>query len=266
MLQATEPKLGWNQIAMSDKDITPMRVNASSPKEIVRGLLRRVWAILLVVIVLTGSALAFSMAQTPTYEATSKMLIGQKSTTSQSLAGNVTNLQQLTVTMAKALPTLSVTQKVVDVLGLPEGSAEELLKNLSAEQEAGTMLIDISYRDPDPKRAQLIANTVAQVFSQKVAQVSPGANAITATVWEQAVVPEDPVSPDTVRNVALALVLGTFLGIGFALVLEYLDDSWDSPEEVEQISGVPTFGVIPEDEGFVSNTRFEILARKRNGT
>jgi hypothetical protein len=35
------------------------------------------------------------------------------------------------------------------------------------------------------------------------------------------------------------------LGIGLAFLLEYWDDDWRSPEEVEQISGVPTFGVIP---------------------
>jgi capsular polysaccharide biosynthesis protein len=39
--------------------------------------------------------------------------------------------------------------------------------------------------------------------------------------------------------------MGVVLGIGLALLLEHLDDSWRSPEEMEQISGVPTFGVIP---------------------
>jgi capsular polysaccharide biosynthesis protein len=50
------------------------------------------------------------------------------------------------------------------------------------------------------------------------------------------------------RNVLLALVLGLVLGAGLALLMEYLKDSWNSPEEVEQISGVPNFGVIPEYE------------------
>jgi capsular polysaccharide biosynthesis protein len=43
----------------------------------------------------------------------------------------------------------------------------------------------------------------------------------------------------------LALVAGGALGVALAFLLEYLDDSWGSPEEAEQISGVPTFGVIP---------------------
>jgi capsular polysaccharide biosynthesis protein len=36
------------------------------------------------------------------------------------------------------------------------------------------------------------------------------------------------------------------LGIGLALLMEHLDHSWRSPEEVEQISGVPTFATIPD--------------------
>jgi capsular polysaccharide biosynthesis protein len=35
------------------------------------------------------------------------------------------------------------------------------------------------------------------------------------------------------------------LGVGLAFLLEYLDDSWRSPEEVEQFLGLPNFGTIP---------------------
>lgn len=40
-------------------------------------------------------------------------------------------------------------------------------------------------------------------------------------------------------------MLGLMLGTGAAFLLEYLDDSWRSPEEAEQVSGVPTFGMVP---------------------
>jgi len=53
------------------------------------------------------------------------------------------------------------------------------------------------------------------------------------------------VSPDPLLNGLVALALGLLLGLGLAFLLEYLDDSWESPEEVERVSGVPTFGVIP---------------------
>ena len=93
------------------------------------------------------------------------------------------------------------------------------------------------------------------MFSERSTEVSRSANAITATVWETAVLPEHPVKPNPLRNAAVALVLGTFLGLGLAFLLEYLDDSWNSPEEVERVSGIPTFGVIPEFEDFGDNRK-----------
>jgi capsular polysaccharide biosynthesis protein len=50
-------------------------------------------------------------------------------------------------------------------------------------------------------------------------------------------------------------MFGIMLGIGLALLMEYLDRSWRSPEEVEQVSGVPTFATIPE---------FSLTKSKRN--
>jgi capsular polysaccharide biosynthesis protein len=94
------------------------------------------------------------------------------------------------------------------------------------------------------------------VSSERISQASAGANNITVTVWERATVPNSPVAPDPVQNSLLALGLGLMLGIGLALLLEYLDDSWRSPEEVEQVSGIPTFGVIPH---------FELAQSKRRG-
>jgi capsular polysaccharide biosynthesis protein len=40
--------------------------------------------------------------------------------------------------------------------------------------------------------------------------------------------------------------VGVLIGTGLALLLEYKDPSWRSAEALEQISGVPTFGVIPD--------------------
>jgi polysaccharide biosynthesis transport protein len=41
------------------------------------------------------------------------------------------------------------------------------------------------------------------------------------------------------------LVIGVVLGAGLALLLEVFDDRWQSPEEVEEYSGMPTLGVVP---------------------
>jgi capsular polysaccharide biosynthesis protein len=122
------------------------------------------------------------------------------------------------------------------------------------------MFVNVSYKDSDPERAQLIANTIGKVLSEKISEVSIGANSITATVWEPATLPETPVSPDPVRDVIIALVLGSLLGVVLAFSLEYVSDSWNSRDEVEEVSGVPTLGVVPKFR--VSTRRREFLASK----
>jgi capsular polysaccharide biosynthesis protein len=246
---------------MLTEEITPRRGSMYSPQTILQTLRRRMWTIVLVAGVLTGSALAFSQLQTPTYEASVLILVGQETTVATNpSAANVSELQELTLTVAKAVPTTPVAETVVERLDLPEGSAGEVINNVSAEPDPGTMFVNVSYKDSDPERAQLIANSIGRVLSVKISEVSVGANAITATVWEPATLPETPVSPDPIRNAILALVLGSILGVVLAFLLEYVGDSWNSREEAEEVSGVPVFGAIPRFK--VSARRTAILASK----
>jgi protein tyrosine kinase modulator len=250
---------------MLAEEITPTRESKSSPQRILQTLQRRVWVIVLVALVVTGAALGFSLYQPPTYEASIKVLVGQKATDQPNLAGDVSNMQDLTLTVAAAADTMPVAQAVVEQLNLPEQSPEGVLQRMSAEPAPGTMFVNISYKSSDPKTAQLTANTIGQVLSQKISEVSLGANAVTATVWEPATLPQAPVSPDPVRNAVIALIMGSILGVALAFLLEYVDDSWDSPEEVEEVSGIPTFGVIPRF-GVLASRTSEILVSKETNS
>jgi capsular polysaccharide biosynthesis protein len=156
-----------------------------------------------------------SLYQTPTYEASIKILVGQRSAEDTNLFLDVSPaLQDLTLTAAKAADTMPVAQAVVEQLNLPELSAREVLANMTVEPEPGTMFVDISYKDSDPARAQLIANTIGEVSSRKISDVTLGAHAITATVWAPAKLPQNPASPDPVRNMLLALATwGLMLGL-----------------------------------------------------
>ena len=218
---------------------------------------RRLWAIGLVTAVLTGMVLGFSLAQTPMYDASIKILVGQERGITET-PNDVLGLQQLTQTMVGGVSSRPVAEAVIRQQDLRMTTHEFLDKHLSVEQEPNTQWIQVNYRDSSPERAQRVANAIGDVFSKQVSEVSPSANAITATVWERAVVPDEPVTPNPVRNSLLALALGLVLGIGLAFLLEYLDDSWNSPEEMEQVSGAPTFGIIP---GFKeSKTQKEVSA------
>lgn len=219
--------------------------SASSLVDPIQVVRRRLWVVALVAIAVAAAALGASLLQQPTYEASVKFLVGQEGGgDSVNLQNEVQGLQQISETMVEAVRTRPVAQEVIDKLGL-QMTPEAFLRNLDAEQVGGTQFVEVSYKASDPEMAQRIANTVADTFSEQVSEVSPSASSITATVWERAPVPTVPVSPDPIRNSLLGLVLGIMLGLGLVFLLDHLDDDWKSPEEVEQIAGVPTFGVIP---------------------
>ena len=221
-----------------------------SPLELLRILRRRLWIIALAVVLCLSAAVGLTLLQTPRYEASIKVLVGQTLADEQpssNLGSDVQGLVQLTRTVAEAINSRPVAEAVIDRLDL-RMTLERFFENLTVEQIPETQFVRVSYTDPDPQRAQRVANAVGEEFADQISDLRPSANAITATVWEQAVVPNEPVSPDPLRYGLLALVLGLAMGLGLALLLEYRDDTWRSPEEAERVTGVPTFGSIPKFE------------------
>jgi capsular polysaccharide biosynthesis protein len=219
-----------------------------SLREILQVFWKRAWIIVLVALVFVGTAIGASLVQTPVYEASAKLLLGQKQDENQllgNLMGSVEGLQQLTHTMVEAVGSRPVAEETIQRLGL-QMNPQNLLDNLTVEQVEDTQFLQLSYSDTDPQRAKEIVNVVSDVSSNKFAEANASPSDITVMVWEYAAVPRAPISPDPVRNGLLALGLGLMLGVGLAFLLEYLDDYWRSPREVEQVSGVPTLGIVPE--------------------
>ena len=88
------------------------------------------------------------------------------------------------------------------------------------------------------------------------------------SIVDYAITPDYPVGPARMRSVVLAFVLALALGIGLALLLEYLDDSIHSTDDVEKFLRLPALAVIPAMGG---SSRRRLLSsanalQKRNGT
>ena len=214
-----------------------------SLEDILRTLRRRLWVILLAVVLCAGAGVAFSLAQAPLYQASIRVLVGQQQGIAED-PSQVVNLQSLTLTMSEAVATRSVAEPVIQSLNLKK-SPDAFLEDLSAQAIPETQFIEITYTDTDAGRAQRVANAVGDEFSRKVSDISPNVSGITATVWERAGLPERPVSPDPVRNGLIGAMLGVILGWSLAFLLEFLDDTWQSVTELEQATGLPTLSVVP---------------------
>ncbi len=65
------------------------------------------------------------------------------------------------------------------------------------------------------------------------------------SVVARATPPAKPSSPNLVLGAALAIVLGAIVGLGLAIVVEWLDDGLRSGEDVERKIGAPSLASIP---------------------
>ena len=66
---------------------------------------------------------------------------------------------------------------------------------------------------------------------------------------ENAVAPTNPSRPRHILHLILGAILGLAFGVGLAFLLEYLDTSVKTLDDVEKFLGVPVLAVIPKDVG-----------------
>jgi capsular polysaccharide biosynthesis protein len=166
---------------------------------------------------------AAGLMQAPEYEASVLMLVGwQQEDQWPNLAGSGEEIQTLeyreppTQTMAHAIHSRPVAAETIGRLDLPM-EPEDLLDNLTIEQVEGTQFIRLTYEDTNPEEAARIANTFGQVSSERISELvsesSAGDGQLSATVWEKAAVPENPVSPRPLWNGLLTLIVGLSLAV-----------------------------------------------------
>jgi capsular exopolysaccharide synthesis family protein len=96
------------------------------------------------------------------------------------------------------------------------------------------------------RRLQVAQSTYEQLLKQlQEAQVVEKQNVGNAKVIASALVPDEPISPKVMLNLALGGFLGILLGVGTALILEAMDKSLKTLDEAKKLLGYPLLGTIP---------------------
>jgi polysaccharide biosynthesis transport protein len=109
----------------------------------------------------------------------------------------------------------------------------------------------LAQASPSPEQTAQIAALQSQLTSLQATYTgllgftsTSAANQL--TVVEPAVPSSEPSSPKIVLNVLIALLLGGLLGIGGAFLIDYLDDSIKSADDLERATGLAMLGTIPK--------------------
>jgi len=82
------------------------------------------------------------------------------------------------------------------------------------------------------------------VFSYQQIRLAEAQATDNIVVAEPAEVPLRPIRPRTMTNTLLAAVVGAMIAVGAAFLIEYLDDTIKTPDDVARVSGLSTLGAI----------------------
>jgi len=94
----------------------------------------------------------------------------------------------------------------------------------------------------NPDLAASIANSMADEFSKAVIDIK---KVDSVSIVDTAVTPTHPVKPNKKLNVLIAFVVGLMASVGLVFLLEYMDNTVKTSDDVEKLLGIPVLGVIP---------------------
>lgn len=219
--------------------------------------LKQYWLIvkrrlLLIVLIMAVSCLSIGIYSyyfiTPKYEASAKLIVNQYKDSSSLLPSIDVGSINSTIGLIKTYKEIIKTPRMMKIVvkDYPELGVtySELIGKVSVSSVNETQVMSISVRDTSYEKAANIANAVAVVFQKTIPELMKVDN---VSVLDKADPKEihGPIAPNPKLNIAVAFMLSLMLGVGISFLLDYLDDTVKTEEDIEMLLGVPVLASIP---------------------
>ena len=207
------------------------------------------WLWLLALVGLVTGAIAFAYSAffiTPMYQSTTRVYILSKQGSDDKMTYSDTQLaNQITKDFKEMVKSRYVVETVINDLNLSE-NYNSLAGRISVSNATDTRVVGITVKDANPKRAQMLANSIRDVAGQHIKDVM----ALEAVnVVDEANLPTSPSEPSKKKYTLIGFLIGV-VGCAAVLILRfYLDDSIKTSEDVEKFLGLSTLASIPVFEG-----------------
>lgn len=232
---------------------------------------KRLWMIVSIVIVVCLLAGAYSLyIKKPVYEASTKIIVNQtqqmQTTASQLDLNQINTNIQLINTYKEIIKTPAILDVVAQSYPEFNTTAEELLKKVNVSSVNNTQVMTLVVRDNSYERAAEMVNAISLVFKQEIPSLF---NVQNVSILNEAklnpTVAPGPVEPNVVMNLAIAFIVSLMIGLGIAFLLEYLDDTLKTEEDIEKYLGLPTIAMITrlgQEETKATESQAQKLSRK----
>ena len=174
----------------------------------------------------------------PKYKAKTSLILATNSS-SQTNAGSITTTDvtlnsKLVSTYIKLVKSDKVVRNVISNLAL-DMDEEELKNSVSVTTTNDTEFIEISVENADPVLATKIANEVSKVLIENVKEFYKAEN---VHVVDLAEIPQAPYNVNHVKDAVIFAFIGIVVAVLYVLVLNMLDTSVKSEDDIEKITGL----------------------------
>ena len=185
----------------------------------------------------------------PDYASTTTVILAQSSTTktetdtSETITTNDLTLnQKLVSTYSELLTSPRILSEVITNLRIDRTEAS-LKNSITVSAVEDTDLIQIRVTDSNPETAKRIAEEIARVFIEQVANGVYKINNV--QVWDAAEVPTAPYNINHGKDLVIFLFIGIVISVVYALIANMLDTTVKSKEEIEKKMGLSVLTTIP---------------------
>ncbi len=114
-------------------------------------------------------------------------------------------------------------------------------------QRQNPRLVERALEEARLKRSKTVYENLYNILLEKgeEARIQAATGSGGIRIIDNPSVPAGPVDANTTRNLAVGLLLGLGLGFGLAMVRDFMDHSFRSPEEVQRRLSIPVMGSVP---------------------
>jgi len=219
-------------------------------KEYLRIVKKRLWLIILCVIISTITTAVYSHYNSkPIYQASTKLIVnktieqGQLGKEQMDFGAISTNIS-LIDTYKEIIKTPAIMDKVIQRYPDLRLNEEQLIRSINVSALNGTQVMTLMAIDRSYERAVLIVNAVSEVFKSEIPKIMKVDNVAILNVAKMVDNPV-PLNYKTNQNIIISFAVSLLCGIGIAFLLEFLDDTLKTKEDIQSVLDLPTFSIIP---------------------
>jgi len=235
--------------------------------------------IIALVAVLLGSA-AFGVSAfliEPTYQAMASMYVNNSSfslgQTSFSISTSELSASNSLVSVyIYILESRTTMEDVIKEAGLSY-TPTELGEMVEAEGVSNTGAFEITVTSTDPAEAELIANTIAKLLPDRIAEIVDGSS---VRIVDYAIIPAHRSGPSLVKNTAMGILAGGFLAAAVVVVnflfndksremIRCADDLREMYPDVQVLSMIPDMRQSEKKNGYYSDYYYAPAKSKQKG-